>query len=253
MAVWTGGRGETPRSRPQPHRPRRHLVGGRPRPPAPLSLVIPDLPGHANSAPREGPLTLRGELDGVAAAIRERGGPDPVVLVGNALGGWLSLMYAREHPERVERLVLVNSVGLSIDLGDVPLQPTNREEARRFVAALFAPDSRPKANFILDNLIQKTAKGPFSRLLGNLRSTDMLDNRLPEIRVPANLIWGEADGIVRRETTARLLDGLPAARLHSIPGCGHLPQVECPREFERILQEILATPPPAVPAPFPLP
>lgn len=169
--------------------------------------------------------------------------------MGNGVGGWLALSYAREHPERVERLVLVNSVGLSFDLGEIALVPRDREEARRFVDALYGPDTPPTPDFILDDVVRKSRRNPFTRLLANLRSTDMLDDRLTEIRVPADLIWGEADGIVTRDVTRRLLDGLPGAHLHTLPRCGHLPQQECPEAFLKTLRDLLGSPPPALPAP----
>ena len=116
--------------------------------------------------------------------------------------------------------------------------------------ALGDPEVRPTPGFVLDDLIQKLHEGPWPRILDNLRTMDLLDDRLPEVRVPSDLIWGETDGIIRREVTLRLLDGLPGARLHVLPGCGHLPQQQCPEAFLKILQDILGSPPPPVPAPF---
>lgn len=213
-------------------------------------LLTLDLPGHRDSAPRTGDLTLRGELDGLVAAIQQRGGKDPVTLIGNGVGGWLAISYAREHPERVERLVVISGVGLTFDVGEIALVPKNREEARQFVDALYGPDTPPTADFVLDDVVRKSRRNAFSRLLGNLRSSDQLDDRLPEVRVPVDLIWGEADGIVTREVTLRMLDGLPGARLHTLPRCGHLPQQECPDLLVKSLVDILSSPPPQVPAPF---
>ncbi len=166
-------------------------------------LVIPDLPGHGESAPREGPLTLRGELDGLDAAIRKLEEGERVILIGNAFGGWLSLIYAREHPERVERLVLVNSVGLSFDAAGLDTLPENREQAQRMVQSLGDPNARPAPGFVL-----------------------------------------------KREVTLRLLNGLPGARLHILPRCGHLPQQQCTDAFLKTLLEILGSPPPPIPEPF---
>jgi pimeloyl-ACP methyl ester carboxylesterase len=213
-------------------------------------VVILDLPGHRDSEPRQGELTLRGELDGVVAVIQQRGGRDPVTLIGNGVGGWMAISYAREHPERVERLVVISGVGLTFDVGDIALVPKTREEARRFVDALYGPDTPPTPDFILDDVIRRSRRNPFTRLMGNLRSSDQLGDRLTEVRVPADLIWGEADGIVTREVTLRMLEGLPGARLHTLPRCGHLPQQECPELLVKALLDILSSPPPPVPAPF---
>ena len=250
LAVWTAGQGKT---LVLVHSLTSHAGAWKTVAPALLEryrLVIPDLPGHGDSAPEEGELTLRGELDGLAAAIQELGGSDRVVLIGNGFGGWLSLIYARERPERVERLVLVNSVGLSFDSTGLNTLPENREQAQHMVEALGDPEVRPAPGFVLDDMIEKLREGPWPRILNNLRTMDLLDDRMPEVRVPADLIWGETDGIIRREVTLRLLDGLPGARLHVLPQCGHLPQQQCPEAFLKTLLDVLGSPPPPVPAPF---
>ncbi len=70
----------------------------------------------------------------------------------------------------------------------------------------------------------------------------LLDGRLNEVTVPVELVWGDADGLLTLEYAQRLLDGLPRARLHTVHGCGHVPQRECPDKTLEALQTALALP-----------
>jgi pimeloyl-ACP methyl ester carboxylesterase len=75
----------------------------------------------------------------------------------------------------------------------------------------------------------------------------LLDGRLDQVTVPVELLWGEEDGLMTVAYARRLLDGLPAARLHLVAGCGHIPQRECPDRVVRVLIDALEQPAP-VPA-----
>ena len=128
-------------------------------------LIVPDLPGHGDSAPYEGELTLRDEVAGLAALI-DRESPDtPVTLVGNSMGGWVSLLYAAEHPDRVRRVIALNSAGLEYDLGDLTLVPSTREEARALVTAMSPEGVGLPRDFVIDDLIEKITDGAGPRLI----------------------------------------------------------------------------------------
>lgn len=211
-------------------------------------LLIPDLPGHGHSAPREGPLTLADERDGLEALLAERAPAEPVVLVGNSMGGWVSLLVAKERPEDLARLVLLNSAGLRGDPG-ADLIPEDRAEARRLVAAVLGPAAaRELPGFFLDDLVEKVREGPTPRLAESLPDADFLEpEELSEIRVPVEVVWGEEDGLISIEYGRRLAEALPAARFHPLPGCAHAPQTGCPDRLLRLLRDLLAREPPALP------
>ena len=71
-------------------------------------VVIPDLPGHWKSDPRDGPLGIDQIYGGLVAVMDEACRGEQAILVGNSMGAWIGMLYAYEHPERVERLVAVN-------------------------------------------------------------------------------------------------------------------------------------------------
>lgn len=204
-------------------------------------VLVPDLPGHGKSGPTEGPLPVSGLADGLGALLDARSAGQPAILVGNSLGGWVALLYASRHPERVERVIGISSSGI-FALLKVPLAPKNREEARRLVAAIRGPYLPAPSDEELDAVVRRVAAGPASRLVAGLKLEDFLDNEAAEIRVPVELIWGEEDGVLPLDYGRRLASLLPDARLHPLPRCGHMPQLHCPRELARVLLDLLSTP-----------
>ena len=98
-------------------------------------LVVPDPAGHGRSAPEDGPFRVGQVLAGLEAVMRQ-GPQEPVIIVGNSLGAWVALLYARQHPDRVARLVLVNGGALVGDRPDLSLTPKTREEAAALMTQL---------------------------------------------------------------------------------------------------------------------
>lgn len=212
-------------------------------------VIVPDLAGHGESGPSEGPLTLADEVAGLAAVLdAEKTGPN-LVLVGNSMGGWVALRYALEHPARVERVVLVNSSGIVGDLGDVTLLPNTREEALRLVRALGLGDAPEPAGFVLDDLIEKIHEGATPRIFAGLQASDFLEAALPGLATPVDLLWGVDDKLLPLSYAHRLADLIPRSRLRELEGCGHVPQQQNPRLFVEALREVLAAEPPAARAP----
>ncbi|MEA2600161.1 MAG: hypothetical protein QOF89_1153 [Acidobacteriota bacterium] len=205
-------------------------------------VLLLDLPGHGESGPAEGALPVSDLADSLGALLDAKSAGKPVTLIGNSLGGWVSLLYAWRHPERVERVIGISTSGIFTPL-KVPLNPKNHEEARRLVAAIRGPYLPVPSDAELDELMRRIAAGPAPRLFAGLKPEDFLETKAAGIRVPVDLIWGEEDGVLPLDYGRRLASLLPHARLHPLPRCGHMPQVHCPQGLARILLDLLAAPP----------
>ncbi len=211
-----------------------------------FAVVAVDLAGHGESAPAEGPLSLATLLAGFDGAMKEF--PNgKVTLVGNSLGAWVATVWAKEHPERVQHLVLVNGGPLLGDRPDLTLQPKTRAEADRTLAALRDPSAPLVPDFVVDDIIRVAAAGPIARIAAEAGSMPayLLDGKLGGFDVPVDLLWGASDKLVSVDYARRLAGQLPAARLTTIEHCGHAPQVECPDRFTEALMKILKDPLPA--------
>ncbi len=212
------------------------------------TLLVPDLPGHGESGPATGPLPVGDLVQGLEALLDARRPGAKVTLVGNSLGGWVALLYASRHPERVERVVGISSSGIYAPL-KVPLMPKTRAEAATLAAAIRGSHAPQATEAELDALVARAAAGPLPRLVAGLRAEDFLDARAAQIAVPVDLLWGEDDGVLPPEYGRRLASLLPRARFRLLSACGHMPQVYCPEALGRTLHDLLATPPPASAAP----
>ena len=58
---------------------------------------------------------------------------------------------------------------------------------------------------------------------------------LKRVSVPTLIVWGTEDKIIPVDSGRRLHEAIPGSQLEVIPGCGHLPHVEKPDEFSRLL------------------
>ena len=208
-------------------------------------VVVPDLAGHGHSAPADGPLSVGQVLVGVEAVLRT-GPQEPVILVGNSLGAWVALLYAKQHPDRVARVVLVNGGALVGERPDLSLLPKTREEAAALMTQLRDPSADPIPGYVLDDVVREANHGPIARLAQSAGSMGefVLEGKLHDLAVPVDLIWGESDKLFGLSYAKRMMAQLPASRITTIPGCGHVPHQECPARFRALLLDVLTMPPP---------
>ena len=184
-------------------------------------LIVPDLPGHGESAPASGPIPLPLMLERLHAIIDV----PSVTLVGNSLGAWIALLYALARPERVARLVLESGGGLARPLA-VPLVATNRDDAMTILRAVHGPNA-VLPDWAVDALLRRASDSPMLRLTG----FQFVDGRLGELKAPTTLIWGEHDGVVPRAYGEALRDAIAGARLEIIEGAAHIPHAQEPQRF----------------------
>ena len=209
-------------------------------------VIVPDLPGHGDSAPADVPLPLTRIVADTVRLLDEVAPDGGAIVVGNSLGAWTACLVAIERPERVERLILVNGGPLQTDFPRSVLVPEDREQARALVARLRDPSAPPVPDLILDDLVDWIGAGATPRLLAASGDFEahVLDDRMHELTTPADIVWGRSDRLFAEDYPERLLAALPAGRLTWLEDCGHTPQGECALPFRELLDEVLASDPP---------
>lgn len=210
-------------------------------------VVVPDLAGHAESAPSSGPLHIATVLAGVEAVISARASGQPVTIVGNSLGAWLGVLYAHEHPEKVSHLILTGGGPLRGERPDLIQVPRTRGEMTKMFDAILDSGTPKPAGFVLDHLVREAQHGPIGRMAETGApelERYLLEGKLQGIRTPIDLVWGESDKLVPLTFAMRMEQQLPAVRLTTLPRCGHIPQQECPMAYIQTLQRVLSEAPP---------
>ncbi|MBI4234624.1 MAG: alpha/beta fold hydrolase [Chloroflexi bacterium] len=219
-----------------------------------------DLPGHGDSdKPSSIDYTIPRGVHYLLALLDTLALPQ-AAFIGNSMGGLLVLKTALEHPERVSKLVLVDSAGLGrelhwfVRLTSVPLlgelleQPT-LGGARTMLKNVFY-DPHFATNGLAQELYRTRASpGAKAAVLASVRhgvnllgvkDSMVLLHQLPWLRAPLFLIWGEQDKVFPVAHAYRAKEVVPSARLVAFPRCGHWPMMEHAQEFNRAVGEFLA-------------
>jgi pimeloyl-ACP methyl ester carboxylesterase len=214
-------------------------------------VVVPDLPGFGDSARPPGGQDADAVAPVVAEGVRQLLGEAPVDVVGFSFGGLCGALAAAAFPQRVRRLVLVGAPGLGIRDKRLALRSWRQEaDARERLAAhrsnlatLMLHDEAA-----VDDLAValQAANVPRDRMhRRRLALTDILLQKLPEIRCRIDAIYGEQDALYRDAIPLlqeRLATAPTLGRLVLLPGAGHWVQYEDPEAFHRALLQVLGTP-----------
>jgi pimeloyl-ACP methyl ester carboxylesterase len=209
-------------------------------------VYAPDLPGFGRSERSpSAPYGIPMQVEAVRAFLQAVGVPRARV-VGISMGGWISARLAIEHPELVERLVLVAPAGMRPeDSAPVPaeaLLPRDEAGVRRLLATV---RSRPPAlpSFLARDMLRQQLREQWvvRRTLESMRAgNDWLNGRLGAIRAPVLLLWGTKDVLIPPSYAEPIQAELPGATLVRLEGCGHVVPGDCPEEFARELRPFLA-------------
>ena len=178
-------------------------------------------------------------------------GLDRVSLVGNSLGGALALSLATRHPERVERLVLMGSVGVSFPITAGLDKVWGFEPSlanMRTLLNVFAHD-HTLVNDDLARLRLAAATRPgvqeaYAAMFPAPRqaSVDAMtidEDLVRAIGQPTLLVHGRDDRVIPLATSLRLHELIDDSRLHVFGPCGHWVQIEHATAFNRMLADFL--------------
>jgi pimeloyl-ACP methyl ester carboxylesterase len=185
--------------------------------------------------------------------------------MGHSMGGQIAMVMALEHPEVVERLVLVSPAGFeSFTDGEgdwmrrvVSAELVQDTTIRGIAVNLHSNfhDTPPEADFMITDRIRVRGASEFQDYCYavSLNVAGMLDgpvyDDLERIGQPVLVLFGENDSLIpnrylhgghTRDVAARGMARLPDARLVMVPSCGHFVQFEKPEETNRAVLDFLA-------------
>jgi len=171
-------------------------------------------------------------------------GIERTAIVGSSLGGWIAAAFAVAHPERVERLVLAAPAGVKLD--GVPRYDYFANPIEDVLAHLFRDPTRAAQLLPTEFGTEVIVRGyheltTLARLSWNPYLYDpKLQQRLPRIRTPTLLIWGDDDAVLPPAYADLWATLLPFATLHRLPACGHLVAFEQADAFARLTIDFLS-------------
>ena len=194
-------------------------------------------------------------LDAAMTALRVARG----IVVGVDIGGDVALRLAATRPERVEKLVLINTpVFDEIPGRDITqMQRSTAKFAFRTTRGILGaaplvegvlkgsvsdPETFMPVKLIARYLAPFVGKDGVSHLLtlaSSITEDDMEEVDLRTIHVPALIIWGERDGWIDPKVADRLVNALPDGRLVKLPGVARLVPEEAPEKMAELLLEFM--------------
>lgn len=179
-------------------------------------------------------------------------GLEKVHLVGNSFGGALAMALAIRAPERVQRLVLMGSVGVPFPITEgldaVWGYEASFENMRRIMD--YFAWSRDLVNDELAKLRYEASIRPgfqesFSAMFPAPRQrwVDAMTSAEADIRALPHetlVIHGREDKVIPLSNSLTLADWIPNAQLHVFGHCGHWTQIEHSARFNRLVGDFLA-------------
>lgn len=163
---------------------------------------------------------------------------DKVNLLGNSLGGHVALVFTKEHPEKVNALILTASSGLYENaFGSSFPRREDKEFIRKKVAVTFF-DPRHATDELVNECFEiVNDRNRVLRILALAKSAirHNMAKDLSNMQMPACLIWGKNDTITPPEVAEEFHQLLPNSSLYWINECGHAPMMEHPETFNNLL------------------
>ena len=225
-------------------------------------VVAPDLLGHGNSTKPRADYSL-GALSVLVRDILDELGIARATLVGHSLGGGIAMQFVYQHPEYVQRMVLIASGGLGPDVGML-LRLASLPGAE-LVLPVIAPRQLVGPGDRLWSWLRKIgvearrgeelwghysslADGPTRRaFLRTLRS--VVDHRGQAVTAltklnsrtdfPVMAIWGERDNIIPVKHAYAAQEIRPDVRLEVLAHVGHFPHAERPAEVADLIDDFI--------------
>lgn len=263
VQYWTGGRG-TPvlflhgfggDARWQWSTQAQDLVAGH-------AVLAPDLLWFGGSVSTRAAYSVAYQAEVIAAWLAELQ-VDRVDVVGSSYGGFVALALAERCPDRVARMVLVDSPGPQFDAAAIAaltrrveassledfLVPRTASKMRRLLDASYAdPPFTP--SFVLHDIVETLYLPHVAEKRALIRQLpsdlERMGRHLSPARSPTLVLWGRDDAIFPLRLGEELTERLgPNAHFEVIDEAGHVPNLERPEAFNRSLRAFLELPRPA--------
>ncbi|MBB6610967.1 alpha/beta hydrolase [Pontibacter sp. Tf4] len=172
---------------------------------------------------------------------------DKAHIAGSSLGGQIAFDFAADHPERVQKLILISPTGVtnandkSISMPFLMAQTPVLKHSLKYITPRFIVEKSLKEVYgddskLTDQTIDLShamllREGNREAFIARMNTVDV-DNlhKLAHVQAPTFILWGEADAWVPATDAAHFQKTIKGAQLKLYPGAGHIPMEELPEE-----------------------
>lgn len=200
-------------------------------------LLIPDLPGSGQSSLPEEGLSME-SLAETLKELLDREGIDRCVLIGHSMGGYITLAFTEQYPERVLAFGFFHSTAYA----DTEEKKANRQKSMAFIREhgsalyirqsipnLFAPETKERHPGIIEDMIRRYSGFQPESLIAYLEAMMRRPDRtsvLEQFPGPTLFIIGEKDPVVPLEQSLRQAAIPRQCHVHILAMAGHMGMLE---------------------------
>jgi len=215
-------------------------------------VITPDLRGYGESEISSDKTMLEEFARDIAALLDELKA-DGIILCGLSMGGQVLFEFYRLFPQRVRALVLADTFAQLDDaerkqaryeMAKHLLKEGMHDYAEEVLSKMIAPqtiEEQPEVKAHVLLMMRGTSpKGAAAALRGRAERPDYTPLLL-QINVPTLIIVGSRDEFTPVSDAEFMRDRIPDSKMAVIEGAGHMPNLENPIEFNRVLDEFMRT------------
>lgn len=160
------------------------------------------------------------------------------ILLGNSLGGHVSLVFSKMYPEMVDGLILMGSSGLyENSMGDSFPRRGDYEYIKKKTEEVFYNPKTAKKELVDKVFALANKRDSVIKLISFAKSAirHNMAHDLPKFEMPACMIWGKQDIVTPPHVGESFTELLPNSEIHWIDKCGHSPMWEHPEKTSEII------------------
>lgn len=223
-------------------------------------IIRVDLPGHGLTGPD--PTRKQYDIDYMTDMLNKllvRIGVDKAHIAGNSLGGYIAWNYAVDYPEKVDKLILLDSAGYPQKMpfimrfaswpviGGISQVFMPRFMVGNNIKAAYGDDSKVDKELVRRYHDLTLRKGNRKALVQIFREFKRQSNNphlgddVGKVKAHTLLMWGEEDTWVPLDVMEKFRQNLPNVRLVTYEGVGHMPMEELPVQTARDAHHFIET------------
>lgn len=228
--------------------------------------TVPALAGHhtvyAVDLPGQGYTTVKRRrfdygldaMSGALGSFMDAVGLRKASIVGHSWGGSWSLYFAERHPERVDRLVLIDATGLDVPpsrewrllefpvIGELTGKLMTKDEFAATLRGAFAHPDRVTPRVVDEDWAAWSRPENRRALWMSQRNLDyaVTERLMGDVHARTLVVWGRADRWDGSSEATELARRIPGAVATVLPGCGHNAHEDCPARVNPLIAGFLA-------------
>lgn len=178
-------------------------------------------------------------------------------LVGNSLGGRIALNYTLRFPEKINKLVLIDSAGYQKNkkilsflvklFRNYLFRKLFELSLHKFIVKIIIKWAIENEKIIDEEIVEtyfkplneKGGKEALTSLIKSLSYSDLNYEAIKNIKVPTLIIWGDKDKLLPKSDAYRFHKDLKNSKLVILKDCGHGPQEEYPKRVSEVIENFM--------------